>query len=142
MLRSQPMKNRQVVSDWLLCQQQLLFCLPFNIVGHGIIGKVYLREWINASDLPKTSWWKWPKFCCENLSNRSQKVNIFFSKKMWNLLMLTTKTFKVLWNLILRKRAKLALINSALIYSLKVCCLCYDKGPLLMSLVMSCSNCT
>ena len=45
----------------------------------------------------------------ENLSKRSQKVNIFFSKKMWNLLMRATKTFKVLWNLILQKKGQISI---------------------------------
>ena len=55
----------------------------------------------------------------ENLSNGPKNVKIF-SKKNAEFINANDRNFKVLRNLILRKRAKFALINSALIYSLKV----------------------
>ena len=53
----------------------------------------------------------------ENLSNGPKKVNILLSKKNAEFINASVRNFQVLRNLILRKRAKFALINSALIYS-------------------------
>ena len=53
----------------------------------------------------------------ENLSNGPKYVKIFFSKKKAEFINANDRNFQVLRNLILRKRAKFALINSALIYS-------------------------
>ena len=53
----------------------------------------------------------------ENLSNGPKNVKILLSKKNAEFINANDRNFQVLRNLILRKRAKFALINSALIYS-------------------------
>ena len=53
----------------------------------------------------------------ENLSNCPKNVKIFLSKKNAEFINATDRNFQILQNLILRKRAKFALIYSALIYS-------------------------
>ena len=53
----------------------------------------------------------------ENLSNGPKNVKIFLSKKDVEFINASDRNFKVLRNLILRKSAKFALINSVLIYS-------------------------
>ena len=53
----------------------------------------------------------------ENLSNGPKNVKIFLSKKNAEFINATDRNFQILQNLILRKRAKFALIYSALIYS-------------------------
>ena len=53
----------------------------------------------------------------ENLSNSPKNVKIFLSKKNAEFINASDRNFQVLRNLILRKRARFALINSALIYS-------------------------
>ena len=53
----------------------------------------------------------------ENLSNGLKNVKIFFSKKNAEFINANDRNYQVLQNLILRIRAKFALINSALICS-------------------------
>ena len=53
----------------------------------------------------------------ENPSNGPQNLKKFFSKKKAEFINANDRNFQVLRNLILRKRAKFALINSALIHS-------------------------
>ena len=53
----------------------------------------------------------------ENLSNGPKNVKISLSKKNAEFINANDQNVQVLRNLILRKRAKIALINSALIYS-------------------------
>ena len=53
----------------------------------------------------------------ENLSNGPKNVKTILSKKNAEFINANDRNFQVLWNLILRKRAKFALIISALIYS-------------------------
>ena len=53
----------------------------------------------------------------ENLSNGPKNVKTFLSKKNAEFINANDRNFQVLRNLILRKRTKFALINSALINS-------------------------
>ena len=53
----------------------------------------------------------------ENLSNGPKNVKIFFLNGNADFINANDRNFPVLWNLILRKSAKFALINSVLIYS-------------------------